>query len=138
MALRNGIQCGHAHAGRYVGPCLRRQLKGQCRGQSVDGSLYVDNIVLNFEMGNEQLGRVDIGLNTAGHEHAYHAVFAERLDAERRRNRAVLTTRDTYHGVAAASVLFKEFSYPFYAFVLDPYSVKHFLLLRLYVIFICL
>ena len=95
------------------------------------GVFYIYDIVADAEVTDKQLCHIYIRLLAARHQHADDPVLAQRLNAERRDDRAVLAAGYSDNGVAALSVFLKEIAYPLYAVVFYLFSVKHNLLLYL-------
>ena len=91
----------------------------------VVGLLNVHDMVADAEMIDEHIARADIRLLAVRHEHADHAVHAQRRDAERRHDGAVLAAGDADDRVAVRSVFRKITADPFDAFGLDLLHVKH-------------
>ena len=63
-----------------------------------DGFAYINSIALYAECINEQSAVSDVGLFILRHQNSDNAFFAESLNADSRRNRAVLAARDTDNG----------------------------------------
>ena len=65
-------------------------------------------------MRNQIPGDLDVKLFAVGHQHAHHAIPAQRLGAQRSHHRAVLAAGDAQHGIAALAVLLKPVPNPFH------------------------
>ena len=125
VALRHGVERRHADTRRQILAALLRQLERDAAHHAVDRVLDVDHKTADAEVIRQKIRHVDVVLLAVGHQHADHAVFAERLDAQRRYDRAVLAAGNADHGVAARTVFFKEFPDPFHTVAPNTFYVKH-------------
>ena len=85
----------------------------------------VDDVMPDAEVVYELIGRRDIRLLAVRHEHADHAVAAQRLDAERRDDGAVLAAGNADDGVAVRPVLGEIAEDPFDTVGADFLYIKH-------------
>ena len=125
MALRHGIQRGHADTRRNVGAGLHGNLKGQMFHDTFDRILHIDFVMLNSQMINQKICHVNIMLVSAGHQHADHAVFPQRFHAQCSHNGAVLAAGNPDNGIASLAVFLKEIPDPLNHCIPGLFRIKH-------------
>ena len=127
VALRDGVDRHHAQPRRErERRCpVDRELIADRVQDAVVRLLNVHDMVADAEVVHEHIARADVRLLAVRHEDADHAVHAQRLDAERRHDGAVLAAGDADDRVAVRPVLGKITADPFHAFGFDLLHVKH-------------